>query len=115
MSENEGVFRTEEVKEVTIEHKGKTYVLKIKELGWSEMNKVLSKCTAYTQDKKGIFDLDMYYREALIAMVVESPWGPFNHRLLTTISAEFGSKLEALIPALGGGGEAEIPFVPEQS
>lgn len=113
MSENKGVFRSEELREVTIEHEGEKHILKLRDLSWSGMNKVLSKCTSYSADRKGVFDLDAYYREALIEMVAESPWGPFNHQLLVKFSAEFGSKLEALVPVPGGA--AAVPFAQEQS
>jgi len=114
MSEQgKGVFVSEESREVEIEHEGEKYQLKLRELSWSEMNKVLSKCTSYSADRRGTFDLDQYYREALIAMVVESPWGPMTHQLLVKFSPEFGAKLEALVP-MPGGGAAMLPFEPEQ-
>ena len=108
-----GVFSGSELREIEIEHEGKKYIFKVKDLSWSAMNKVLSKCTSYTADRRGVFDLDQYYREALIAMVAESPWGPLTHQLLTTFSPEFGSKLEALVPVPGG--VQAVPFVQEQS
>ena len=111
---DKGVFKSDELREVTIKHEGEKYVLKLRDLGWTEVNKVLSKCTSYTADRRGVFDLDQYYREALIAMVAESPWGPFNHQLLVRFSSEFGAKLEALVP-VPGGGERAIPFGKEQS
>ena len=113
VTQNKGVFRSEEIREVEVEHEGSVYKLKLKACSWSEMNKILSKCSSYTADRKGVFDLDLYYREALIAMVIESPWGPFNHTLLVKFSPEFGAKLEALVPLPGGA--AITPFVQEQS
>ena len=105
------VFRDEVLKEVVIEYEGEKYPLKVRELSWSGMNRVLSKCSSFTADKRGVFDLDLYYREALIEMVVESPWGPFTHKLLTSFSATFGQKLEALVPVPGG--LVENPLAPE--
>lgn len=108
--ENPGVFRSEDIREVVISHEGKDYTFKLRELGWSDTNKLISKSTSYTADRKGVFDLDTYYREALMKMVVESPWGPMTHQLLVKLSPAFGAKLEALVPLPGG----EIgPFVPE--
>ena len=100
--EDKGVFRNAEVHEVIVEHEGTEYKLTVKDLSWSEMNKILSKCTIYSADKKGTFDLDVYYREALIKMVLDSPWGPFDHKLVVTFSPEFGGKLEKLLPTPGG-------------
>ena len=111
--QSKGPFVSEELKEFEIEHEGEVYKLKVRELSWSEMNKVLSRCTSYSADRRGVFNLDQYYREALIAMVAESPWGPLTHQLLVKFSPEFGAKLEALVP-VPGGGAAMLPFEPEQ-
>ena len=106
-------------KDIEVEFEDQKYVFKVKSLSWSEMNRILSKCSSFTQDKKAIFDLDLYYREALIAMVVGTPsvspfnGGPLTHQLLVSFSSEFGSKLEAFVP-LPGAGE-QNPFVSGQT
>lgn len=105
-------------KEVEILFEGQKLVFKVRNLSWSAMNQILSKCSSFTQDKKAIFDLDLYYREALIAMVVGTPTtppfngGPLTHALLVSLSPEFGSKLEELVPLPGATGQS--PFVSGQ-
>ena len=111
-----GVFRNEQLRDVEVEHEGVKYVFKVRDLSWSGMNKVLSRCSSFTADRKGVFDLDLYYREALLAMVVETPMvepfkgGPLTHQMLTSFTPEFGSKLEALVP-VPGGASVEPPLV----
>ena len=108
------IYRKEELKEVTIEHDGEQIKLKIRELSWMEMNKILSKCTSFGGDKRGVFDLDTYFREALQLIIVEAPWGKTTSIEMSKWAPEFGQKLEELVPLPGAAG-GNLDFFEQES
>jgi hypothetical protein len=92
------LFVKQEPYEVVIEHEGKNYTFKVKEVSWSKRNQILGQCTKVDRAGNPTFDLDRYLREMLVNMIVEAPWGKTDHLKLAQLSPEFGAKLEKLVP-----------------
>ena len=93
------ILTNDEVKEVTIEHEGKDYNFKIRDLPWSKVNSILSRCISYEGKKKVVIDKSEFDIAYLSAALVEAPWPKEQTRMfLTRLSPKFGKKLEALIP-----------------
>ena len=102
MAELDELFVSEQLNEFEIEHKGKTYKFKIKELPWLKVNKIMSKAAKVTT--KGVeISLDAWYEEYLSKALVEAPWPISETRLaLRKLGSTFGSKLEKHVPRPGG-------------
>ena len=93
-----GVFVASDLREVVVEFQGQQIPIKVRELGWSAMNQLISQSTTYTDRGEGKFNLDTYYKLYFSRAIVESPWGAFNVQLVESFTPEFGRALEALIP-----------------
>ena len=83
-------------KEVEIEAKGKVWKFAVrKEIARSVKNKCISEATSY-ETGKFRFDLDLYNRLYLKAILTEAPF-PVNLTTLASLGDEIGKKLEALV------------------
>lgn len=103
----------EEVREFTLTIAGQEIMIKYRELTWLEKSKVLSEALEYSavQNEKGETTLqvklhhDVYRREVLRLMVVDSPI-PFTKNVLDKLPSSVGEQLEKIIPS---------PFSSEQA
>jgi len=76
--------------------------IKYRELSWSEKNKIVSDSFKLNPDGKTMsFDLDMYKKSCLKAMIKEAPWGETNLIFLNKINPAFGALLETIVPKVG--------------
>lgn len=93
------ILVSKDVKDVTIEFKSKEYKFKLRDLSWSDKNRMLSKCVAL-QGKNVVVDVDAYYRTALQEMIVEAPW-PLNQTVtyLRQLGDRFGQTLQQFVPS----------------
>lgn len=99
------LFSSGEEKEIKSQFKGQDVTIKVREISWSEKNKILSKCFTYSQDGSISFAFDVYNKEILKKIVVgisvgESVIPPteINDIFFSRISSAFGSILEKLVP-----------------
>ncbi len=92
---------------------GSTFAVKYRPLSWQEKTRCVSRATrffpvvdddgAQVYDVSGQprldarFELDVYNREALMAMVTESPI-PLGPKVINNMSPWVGSQFEAIIP-----------------
>lgn len=104
------LFVKSEPYEALIEHNGKSYKFKVKDLSWSKRNQILGQCTKIDRAGSPQFDLDKYLRDMLINMIVEAPWGETTHQKLVQLDPEFGSKLERLVPTASKADEGIVDF-----
>ena len=103
----EVVFQDSELKPLSLDYRGVKIPIKVRDLSWSERNKILGKCFIYQQDGNISFDFDRYMKDMLAKMVIEAPWGETNDTFFTQISREFGSMLEKIVPKAFE--EAQLP------
>ena len=115
MNDWEVVFKGEETRDLSLEYRGVTIPIKIRDLSWSERNQILGKCFNYQTDGSASFDFDKYMKDSLSKMIVKAPWGETNSIFFTRITREFGAILERLVPRAFE--EVQIPdfFENEQS
>jgi len=99
------IFNSGEEKEVKSEFKGQEVIIKVREISWSEKNKILSKCFTYSQDGTISFAFDTYNKEMLKKVLVSISVGgnvvpptEINDIFFSRISPAFGSILEKLVP-----------------
>ena len=99
------IFNSGEEKEVKSQFKGQEVAVKIREISWSEKNKILSKCFAYSQEGNISFAFDTYNKEMLKKIIVSISIGgslipptEINDIFFSRISPAFGSILEKLVP-----------------
>jgi hypothetical protein len=101
------VFVNEEPREVEVEFEGNKYKFKVKDLTWAQTNQIVNMCTTYGNDNTVKFDIDKYYRESLVRMIVKSPPEvPISALTLVQLTPEFGRKLAELVPLPSGGADA---------
>jgi len=92
------LFVSEEVQEFEIEHEGKKWKFKIKELPWLKVNQLLGKALKISQTGIEV-QLDSWYENYLIEALVEAPWQLSETRLaLRKLGPKFGAKLEKKVP-----------------
>lgn len=82
-------------KEIT--YQGQTFKLMVRPLTWSKRNQIISQCLSYTDKGEAQFNLDKYYKEALVYMVPEGPWGKTDPIFLTSITEELGKILQGFV------------------
>lgn len=105
------IFVDETPKEVVITFEGKEYRFKVKEPTWSQMNKAINLASGLKKDGTMKFDIDVYYREMLTSIIVESPPEiPINQITLVSITPEFGEELIKLVPQPYGGESVDATF-----
>ena len=99
------IFSTSEPREVEFEFKGQKVIVKVKEMGWSEKNKILSRCFTYSSDGKASFDFDQYNKEMLKKLVLgikvgesDVPSGEINEIFFARLNPTFGGMLQRLVP-----------------
>ena len=105
MGDLEIIFSSGETRTEEFGFKGKKIRVKVKEIGWTEKNKVLSQCFQYQTDSTIRFDFDKYNREMLKKMIIgmtvgesEVPPNELNEIFFARLNSSFGSMLEKLIP-----------------
>ena len=105
MSNIDILFNAEEEREEKFQFKGHEIVVKVKELGWSEKNKILSKCFEYQTDGHISFAFDVYNREMLKKIISSIsvdgspvPKVEIGDIFFTKLNVTFGSILEKLVP-----------------
>ena len=103
----EVVFQGSETKSLDLEYRGVKMLIKVRDLSWSERNKILGKCFIYQTDGNISFDFDRYMKDMLSKMVIEAPWGETNDLFFAQVSREFGSILEKIVPKAFE--EAQLP------
>ena len=92
------VFQDSEVKDITLKYKGVEILIKVRDLSWSERNKILGKCFNYQTDGNISFDFDRYMKESLSKMIISAPWGKTDDIFFAQLSKDFGSMLEKMVP-----------------
>ena len=99
------LFTSDDTKSEEFEFKGKKAQVKLREIGWTEKNKILSQCFLYQTDGTIKFDFDKYNREMLKKMIIgisigdsSVPVGELNEIFFARLNSSFGSILEKLIP-----------------
>lgn len=99
------IFSSGETKDSEFEFKGQKVVVRVRDISWSEKNKVLSKCFTYSPDGKIAFDFDQYSKEMLKRLVVgisvgnsSVPANEINEIFFARLNSSFGSMLEKLVP-----------------
>jgi len=98
-----------EERRVRIEETGDEFDVKIRQMSWSQRNKLISRCLNLGTEGVTAFDGDLYVRECLKEMIIEAPWGKTSETFLITIDPRLGSALESLVPAAFG--EQALPDV----
>ena len=113
------VFISDEIVEKEITYEDSTFKIKVKEIPWTKTNQIVAKCTSYSQNGQVGINLDQFYREYLVAAVMDSPWRAFTQQTMNRFTQAFGETLvAALIPNVAPGlpgGEAEEHFFEQQS
>lgn len=99
------IFSTAEEREIKSEFKGQEVIIKIREISWSEKNKILSKCFQYQASGEISFAFDVYSKEILKKIIVSISVGgsvipstEINDIFFSRLSPAFGSILEKLVP-----------------
>ncbi len=93
------IMTSKVTKDIIIEFKSKEYKFKLRNLSWSEKNKIISRCIVLT-GKTITTDLDTYYRLALQEMIVEAPWPIVQTAIhLKGLDEKFGQALQKFVPA----------------
>ena len=75
----------------------------IRPITWMRQHEI--RATSYelnAQTQTVQFSMSSYVSNCLEEMVVDAPWGLTNGIFLATVTPEFGSALETLVPPLGG-------------
>ena len=98
MENIEGLYASQQLKEVVLKIGGKDVPIKVKQLTWAKKNKLLSDCFTFLPSGDVKFQMDKYKRAMLIEMIVEAPWGRTDAVFLDQISSEVGDQLEKLVP-----------------
>jgi len=96
---------------VTIESTGDEFEVTIKPMSWSKRNKLISKCLTFDGAGNSGFDGDLYVKEALKDIIVDSPWGRTTEAFLATIDSRLGVALEQLVPKAFEDDEASVPDI----
>lgn len=106
---NNGVYANIQPQKVPFLWKDKEYTFMVKELTWSQKNKINSKCLVGRKDTASV-DIDLYNREVLKASVIDAD-GLFNasdNMEYLKFSNEFGEALEQqIIPNIGASSISE--------
>ena len=99
------IFSTMAEKEEKSQFKGQEVIVRVREISWSEKNKILSKCFTYSQDGTISFAFDTYNKEMLKKIIVNISVGgsvvpsmEINDIFFSRISPAFGLILEKLVP-----------------
>ena len=92
------ILAGDEVEEIKIEYKGNVYEFKIRELPWTKINNLISRCVQF-EKKKVIPDLGEFYLLYLESALVSAPWPLDQTRIyLKRLDRVFGRKLEEFLP-----------------
>jgi len=99
MESNNGVYADRTPKEVPFEWNGKTHTFKVREITWSQKNRITSNCMSGTQTRSGrkaTIDMELYNREMLKAVIVDAAglFNPTDDTEYMKLSDDFGSALE---------------------
>ena len=106
MESNNGVYADRTPKEVPFEWKGTIYTFKVREITWSQKNKISSRCLTGINtggNRKATLDIDLYNKEVLKAVLVDAAglFDPSDDAEYMKLSDDFGSALEQqIIPQL---------------
>ena len=106
MESLDDILVSSDVKDVMIEYGEKEYRFKLKNLSWSDKNRMISRSVIY-QGKSVTVDLDTYYRLALQDMIVEAPWPVTQTPVYLKKLNNFGDKLQKFVPSPFGDEEEE--------
>ena len=103
MSDLDVLFTGDGTKVEELEFKGKKVQVKLREISWSEKNKILNKCFIYQSSGEINFNFDQYNKEMLKKLVVSisvegSVVPEINEIFFARLNSSFGSVLEKLIP-----------------
>jgi len=98
MEELDKVYTGNENKEIELEFEGRKILIRVRELGWSEKNQILSQCFTYQTDGSVSFNFDRYFKLAISKIIVQAPWGETTNIFLNRIKPAFGALLEKLVP-----------------
>ena len=101
-SEVDVIFSSGETRDVELEFKNVKVQVKVKDLGWTEKNNILSKCFAYQTDGAMSFDFSKYMRMSLLKIVVSLMVAgtvvPIDEVFFARLNPQFGAMLEKLVP-----------------
>jgi len=92
------VDQTEKIK--VIEHNGKVWRFKYRELTWAEKNRALSAAGSIDENREAHFDLDKYQRMCLSKMLTETPFKEDITVALIKLDHEVGDQLAELVPSI---------------
>ena len=105
MGDLDVLFTSDSTKSEEFEFKGKKVQIKLREISWTEKNKVLSQCFLYQTDGTIKFDFDKYNREMLKRLIIavsvgdsSVPANELNEIFFARLNSSFGSMLEKLVP-----------------
>jgi len=105
-----------EPEEKTIHYQGKDFTIQVRPMTWSKRNQIVSQCLTYTERGEAQFNLDRYYKESIMYMIPQGPWGKTDAIFLTSINEELGRILQSFVsnPFDSGGVEAQDFFDEER-
>jgi len=105
MGEFDVLFISGEQRVEKFNFKGKEISVTVRELSWTEKNKVLGMCFQYKTSGDMSFDFDKYNKEMLLRIISgikvgdsEVPPKELNHIFFTRLNSSFGGMLEKLVP-----------------
>ena len=92
----------EQTKEITV--KGcKPFTIRYRIMSWLDKSACVAKATEFYMNEEGapqtIFHINLYFREALKAMIVDFPPAPVSDKVLEQLTPEIGQQLQDIIPS----------------
>ena len=102
----------EPMKTVEITVKGRQpYSISYRAMSWLDKSSSVAKATEFFMNDAGepqtMFNVDVYFREALKIMLVDFPW-PKSDKILNQLTPEVGLQLQDIIPAPLGESTANL-------
>jgi len=99
-----------QTKEITVKGR-KPFTITYRAMSWLDKSACVSKATEFFLNADGkpqtMFNVDIYFREALKKMIVDWPF-PISDKVINALTPEIGAQIQVFIPAPLGEGTADL-------
>lgn len=99
---DEVMSSSEPLKTLAIQVGEKEFTVSYRSLSWLDKSACVAQATEFFMNDKGepqtMFNIDIYFREALKRILVDFPW-PVADKILNDLTPEVGNQLQAIIPS----------------